>query len=80
MATDASVDKLANNLFTNSDVKTEKCYNSLSVSVPRVLYLESQVQCVDALTDISSLCHIPISLECLGLFSIGDISFLLTTQ
>lgn len=78
MATDASVDKLANNLFTNSDVKTEKFYSSLSVSVPRVLYLESQVQCVDVLTDISSLCRITISLQCLGLFSASDISFLLT--
>jgi hypothetical protein len=46
--TDASVDKIAKNLFSYSDVKTEKFYHPFSVSVPRVPYFESQDQCVEA--------------------------------
>ena len=49
-----------------------------SVSVPSVWYLESQSQCVDAWTDTRSLCHITISLECLGQFSADDTSFCLS--
>lgn len=79
METGASVDKQAINLLSHSDVKTEKFYNPFfSIRSERPVFgIASQVQCVDTLTDISSLCRITISLECRGLFSAGDTSFLL---